>query len=312
MLNTTLRITTLALLCLAAGAADLGETAAPLEIDAWLKGDAITLESARNKNILVVEFWATWCPPCRTSIPHLTDVQKKFQDKGVVIIGVTNEPASVSGPFVEKQGDKMAYRVAVDKENKTTQGYMQKYRIPGIPHAFIVDRAGKIAWHGHPMDGLEAAIEKTLGSDSKSKQDRLAELMTAYEERAADSAQADGARAAVSDFLNLCESDAALMTTFANRVLDRPGAAAIDHECAARLARAAVKATKGANPEACEAFARAWAATGNRERALRYQQMAIRLTDAAAADLRAAREARLKAYEALPESMTKPTEPAQP
>lgn len=143
-------------------AADLGDTAAPLAIAEWVKGSPVKLADGKGKKLYVVEFWATWCPPCRTSIPHLTEMQKQFKDKDVVFIGVTDEKANVVKPFVEKMGDKMDYVVAIDQDKKTSAGYMKAYGINGIPHAFIVDKEGKVAWQGHPMAGLDKAIEEIL------------------------------------------------------------------------------------------------------------------------------------------------------
>ena len=144
-------------------AAELGDPAAPLTIKEWVKGTAVDVKD--GKNIYVVEFWATWCPPCRTSIPHLTELQKKFKDKGVVVVGVSSsdKPGAVP-PFVEKMGAKMGYTVAVDDANKTSKGYMTAYKQNGIPTAFIVGKDGKVAWVGHPMDGLDKALEKVVGA----------------------------------------------------------------------------------------------------------------------------------------------------
>src|ERR1041385_6120947 len=70
----------------AAGA--LGDPAAPLVISEWVKGKPVDLAAAKGKEVVVVEFWATWCGPCRTSIPHLTEMQKKFKD--VRFVGVSD------------------------------------------------------------------------------------------------------------------------------------------------------------------------------------------------------------------------------
>jgi thiol-disulfide isomerase/thioredoxin len=137
-------------------AAKLGDAAAPLQIAEWVKGKPVDLAAFKGKQIVVVEFWATWCGPCRTSIPHLTAMQKKFKD--VIFIGVSAEEADVVKKFVAKMGDQMDYVVATDKDGATDKGYMGAFDIHGIPHAFVVDKAGRVVWQGHPMAGLEEAL----------------------------------------------------------------------------------------------------------------------------------------------------------
>jgi thiol-disulfide isomerase/thioredoxin len=91
---------------------------------------------------LILEFWATWCPPCRKSIPHLNEIYSKNKDKGLVIIGVTNEKRSVVEKFLKDT--KMEYFPAIDAKLGSTFG------VSGIPHAVLVDKTGKIIWEGHP------------------------------------------------------------------------------------------------------------------------------------------------------------------
>ena len=153
---------TLSVLNLTARPADIGDPAAPLKIAEWIKGKPVTLADAKGKQILVVEFWATWCPPCRTSIPHLTELQKKYRDKDVVFIGVSDEKPSVVKPFVQKMGDKMDYVVAVDDQRQTSKGYMEAFEQGGIPHAFIVDKQGRVVWQGHPMAKLDSALDDLI------------------------------------------------------------------------------------------------------------------------------------------------------
>ena len=141
-------------------AAELGEPAAPLEISEWVKGGPVDLAAFKGKKIVVVEFWATWCPPCRESIPHLTELQKKFEKRDVIIVGVTDEAPAKVKLFVDEQGNKMDYTVAIDRDGKTGAGYMERYGITGIPHAFVVDKEGRVAWHGGPMSGLERVLNQ--------------------------------------------------------------------------------------------------------------------------------------------------------
>ncbi|NLH15121.1 MAG: redoxin domain-containing protein [Phycisphaerae bacterium] len=141
--------------------AKIGDPAASLEGLTFVKGGPILLEPGK---IYIIEFWATWCPPCRTSIPHLTKIAAKYRDRGVIVIGVSNESERVVKPFVDQQGDQMDYVVAVDSSGTVGDGYMRAFAQQGIPHAFLVDSMGKIAWHGHPMDNLESSLDKVLAA----------------------------------------------------------------------------------------------------------------------------------------------------
>ena len=158
-MKTILFLALAAFLPLSLSAAELGDPAPELDIAKWVKGEPVKV-SGGDKNIYVVEFWATWCPPCRTSIPHLTEIQKRFKDQNVTIIGVTNEKEPVVKPFVDDLGDKMDYRVAIDG-GATGKGYMKAFGVNGIPHAFIVQEK-KIIWHGHPMAGLDKTLEQIV------------------------------------------------------------------------------------------------------------------------------------------------------
>ncbi|MDI9400461.1 MAG: TlpA family protein disulfide reductase [Limisphaerales bacterium] len=130
-----------------------------LTISQWVKGEPADVTD--GEHIYVVEFWATWCGPCLQSIPHLTELQKKYKDQGVLFIGVTAEKAEVVEPFVAEQGDKMDYIVALDKNNATNKDYMTAHGQRGIPCAFLIDKEGYIVWIGHPMM-LEAQLKQIL------------------------------------------------------------------------------------------------------------------------------------------------------
>jgi len=149
----------------------VGDDAPPLTVSRWAKGDKI--ESLDRERTYVVEFWATWCGPCRTSIPHLTELQKKYKDKGIQFIGVSvweQDQAKVD-PFVESMGDKMDYSVALDvvpegekgSKGKMAESWMAASQSNGIPTAFIVTK-GKVAWIGHPMS-IDTPLEKVSSGD---------------------------------------------------------------------------------------------------------------------------------------------------
>jgi thiol-disulfide isomerase/thioredoxin len=169
-------------------ATELGDPAPPLKISAWVKGKPVDLAAVKGKQVVVVEFWATWCPPCRTSIPHLTAMQKKFPD--AIFVGVTDEEVATVKKFVTKMGDQMDYVVAVDQDKKTSAGYMEAFGQGGIPHAFIVDKEGRIVWHGHPMAGLDQAVAEVLAGTldlKKAKQrDNARQKMEAFYQAAGE------------------------------------------------------------------------------------------------------------------------------
>lgn len=136
----------------------LGDPAPELRVSKWIKaGPVEELDPAKT---YVVEFWATWCGPCRSAIPHVTELAKKFTD--VVFIGVNvwedgKEEKVVQ--FVEKMGDKMDYNVAIDAADQhMAKQWMEAAGQNGIPSAFVVHQ-GQVVWVGHPMRELEQVLE---------------------------------------------------------------------------------------------------------------------------------------------------------
>ena len=164
MKKMTLLMMVLALVCMTipAVATELGDLAPPLTIHQWVKGKKLNLAEGKGKKIYVVEFWATWCPPCRTSIPHLTELQKKYAGKDVVFVGISSEDLDNVKAFVKEMGNEMDYTVAVDEDKKTSNAYMGGFGVDSIPHAFIVDKDMKMVWHGHPMDGMDDVLDRLI------------------------------------------------------------------------------------------------------------------------------------------------------
>jgi thiol-disulfide isomerase/thioredoxin len=137
----------------------MGDRAVPLAGLEWVKGKPVKFEPG---SVYVVEFWATWCGPCWTSIPHLTEIQHKYKDQKVTVIGISNETVAKVKPFVEEWGAKMDYTVAVDTKRDVGNGYMKAFNQGGIPHAFIVDGQGQLVWHGHPMGDLDRVLPEVV------------------------------------------------------------------------------------------------------------------------------------------------------
>ena len=88
--------------------------------------------------VVLVNFWATWCPPCQKETPDLEALYERFKSRGFVILGISDEDSSKVKPFVAKR--KITYPVLLDPGRKVNQ----LFQINGIPKSFVYDRAGKL------------------------------------------------------------------------------------------------------------------------------------------------------------------------
>src|SRR5262245_33682242 len=124
-------ILTLSLASHAIASPQIGDKAPAVKVAKWMKETPPTLPGGKDadKHVFLVEFWATWCGPCKTSIPHLSELQQKYAKDGLVVIGVSNEDPETISTFMNKknkgQALEMSYYVASDDEMATNNGYME-------------------------------------------------------------------------------------------------------------------------------------------------------------------------------------------
>ena len=137
----------------------VGDKAPDVQVDEWIQGET-TVGSGKP---YVVEFWATWCGPCKVAIPHMNELYKKYKGDGLKVIGVSDEKNAKAKvkDFVRQQGDRMSYAVAIDGGVK--RDWFDAAGQKGIPCAFIVDDTNHIAFIGHPMDDqFESILGKVM------------------------------------------------------------------------------------------------------------------------------------------------------
>jgi cytochrome c biogenesis protein CcmG/thiol:disulfide interchange protein DsbE len=129
-----------------------------------LSGQTATLKEHRGR-VVLLDFWATWCPPCRMSIPELIRMQDKYRDEGLIIIGISiDDPNVASDSYLKAFKEKFGLNYIILRSNL---GIMENYfgrPRAAIPTAFVIDRKGiiKAKIVGFRPEALEMAVKETL------------------------------------------------------------------------------------------------------------------------------------------------------
>jgi len=103
-----------------------------------LAGKSWTLRDLRG-SVVLVNFWATWCPPCRKEMPDLEALYQRFGPKGLVILAISDEEIGKIQPFIAEH--RFNYPILLDPGRKVNE----LFRVEGIPKSFVYDREGKLA-----------------------------------------------------------------------------------------------------------------------------------------------------------------------
>ncbi len=143
----------------------IGRPAPELNIGPWheqkdTSGNVLdagkTLEDMKG-SIVVIDFWGTWCPPCRRAIPHTAEVAREFADQGVEFIGVSNTRGSEKmGTLADELG--MSFPTAADLDDKTAKAF----RVQWWPFYVLIDREGIVRAAGLRPDKIDEAVELML------------------------------------------------------------------------------------------------------------------------------------------------------
>ncbi len=170
----------------------VGSKAPSLDIEHWVSdrdGKFSHTTDLEKDKVYVIEFWATWCGPCISSMPHISEMQDKYFDKGVQVISVSDETIEEVQDFLDRKvrGDKEKtygeltsnYCLTVDPDQSVFDDYFRAAGQNGIPCAFIVGKTGLIEWLGHPME-MDEPLEQVVAG----KWDRDTFLAKLEEEKA--------------------------------------------------------------------------------------------------------------------------------
>jgi hypothetical protein len=137
----------------------IGKPAPALVVQEWINSKPVAVKAGTN--IFVVEIWHASSPAKLDIITNLNDIQKRFKTNGVVVVGISDEPAEKIKANIQNDGTNtmnIEFAIAADNQRKTWLGYMKPIGQTGIPFAFVVGTNGNVLWHGPPLHGLDEAL----------------------------------------------------------------------------------------------------------------------------------------------------------
>ncbi|MDE3759818.1 TlpA family protein disulfide reductase [Sinorhizobium meliloti] len=158
------------------------ESSAPaLKVQDWVRGQP--LANLQTGKVYIVDFWATWCGPCVSAMPHLMQLQKKYKDSGVEVVGVAADEQAATADEVQAHLDAwltekfpdVNFRIGLDCTGEMKKLWLEASLSFGIPSSFVVDRDSHVAFIGHPAE-LDDVLPKVLdGSWRTSDQAKAAD-----------------------------------------------------------------------------------------------------------------------------------------
>ncbi len=281
----------------------IGDPAPPLAVEKWLRG--APMSRFERGTVYVLDFWAVWCGPCLSAMPHTSELADRFKDRRVRVIALTG-PDTTGNTLdavertLSRRGATMRFDVAWDGPSaegtpphldvllgRTTLRYFRDAQLEGLPTTVIVDGQGRMAWVGPP-----AAMEAPLTAIVEGRWDLEAEAARDRMRREAEPkvdelrAMLDGGRYAEADALArtlvmgpLAGEPGYLRHLATLLARERKGGAARDLDLALYAAERAADLTNLADDTVLVALARVHFVRGDFAAAVAAQEAAVALQD---------------------------------
>jgi cytochrome c biogenesis protein CcmG, thiol:disulfide interchange protein DsbE len=140
----------------------IDQPAPPVVAARWFNASPGAMEL--DGRVVLVYFWASWCPNCKKEVAFVNDLQARFGGRGLHLVGVTNHSRGQTDEVVESyiSSNGFTFPVAVDRQGETSR----TMRGGSVPAAVLIDRNGRIRWHDHPAALSDDVLERLLSSSS--------------------------------------------------------------------------------------------------------------------------------------------------
>jgi peroxiredoxin len=119
-----------------------------------------------RESVVLLNFWATWCPPCRKEMPAMEQLYQAYKDKGLVVVAVSQDQAPLATVRSFAEALKLSFPVWHDRDSLVGK----QYSVPGVPASYLIGRDGRIAYkvlgeYDWFSPAARAAVERLLGSE---------------------------------------------------------------------------------------------------------------------------------------------------
>lgn len=149
---------------------EIGKPAPIISVADWVTGKPSGNNPLSGK-IVLLEFWATWCPPCRLAIPHLNELAKSFANDRIIFLSITEETREVVEKFLTKK--EITIPVVLDSLLDGEGVTRTRFGVSGIPKLFLIDSLGILRWYGYPLHFKKENLEKYFISGELPKPETL-------------------------------------------------------------------------------------------------------------------------------------------